>query len=266
MEERKVPVDDALPGDFAWPTQPIPLKPPSLARNSFRRDEIATVNPEHRKYCQELFDSVPGGLHSGGPFTHYSTTPSVIFPSSVGGGNWNPPSFEPSLGYLFVNTMDFGSLNVMVKNADGSYFRSGYKGVNRFWNPDTNMPCNQPPWGRLFAVNVNTGDIAWQTTLGITDSLPEDKRKTGRPNLGGSLATAGGLVFIGATDDSRFRAFDARTGREVWVTKIDAGAHSAPITYRGKDGRQYIVIAATGGGFLGDRTRADVVIAFALGN
>jgi glucose dehydrogenase len=265
VEERKVPVDDALPGDQAWPTQPIPLKPPPLARTSFKREDLATVTPELNKFCTELFDSIPGGLHAIGQFTHYSTTPSVIFPSSIGGGNWNPPSFDPGLGYLFVNTMDFGSLNTMVKSADGSrYSRSGYKGNNRFWEPESNMPCNQAPWGRLFAINVSTGDIAWQTTLGISDSLPPEKQKTGRPNIGGSLATAGGLVFIGATDDSRFRAFDSKTGKELWVTKIDAGAHSAPITFQGNNGKQYVVITATGGGFLGDRSRADTIIAYAL--
>lgn len=265
VEERKVPVDDALPGDTAWPTQPIPLKPPVLARTSFKRDDLATVTPEHYAFCKELFDSIPGGLHSGELFTHYSTTPSVIFPSSIGGGNWNPPSFDPNLGYLFVNTMDFGSLNVMVKSEDGKrYSRAGYNGNNRFWDPDKALPCNLPPWGRLFAINVNTGDIAWQSTLGITESLPADKQNTGRPNIGGSLATAGGLVFIGATDDSRFRAFDSKTGKELWVTKIDAGAHSAPVTFQGKSGKQYIVVTATGGGFLGDKSRADTVIAYAL--
>lgn len=265
VEERPVPIDDALPGDSAWPTQPFPLKPPPLARNSFKREDLATVTPELQKFCAELFDSVSGGLHSGGPFTHYSTAPSVIFPSSIGGGNWNPPSFDPTLGYLFVNTMDFGSLNQMVKASDSArYNRLGYRNINRFWEPTKNLPCNQPPWGRLFAINVNTGDIAWQVPLGITESLPEGKQNTGRPNLGGSVATAGGLVFIGATDDSRFRAFDSKTGRELWVTKIDAGAHSAPVTYTGKNGKQYVVVTATGGGFLGDRSSADTVIAFAL--
>ncbi len=264
-EERPVPVDDALPGDSPWPTQPFPLKPPLLARNSFKREDLATVTPELQKFCQDLFDSIPGGMHSGGPFTHYSTTPSVIFPSSIGGGNWNPPSYDPSLGYLFVNTMDFGSLNQMVKASDSArYNRLGYRNINRFWEPTKNLPCNQPPWGRLFAINVNTGDIAWQTTLGVTDSFPEGKQNTGRPNMGGSVATAGGLVFIGATDDSRFRAFDSKTGKELWVTKIDAGAHSAPVTYLGKDGKQYVAVTATGGGFLGDRSSADTVIAFAL--
>ena len=263
VEERPVPTDDVVPGDQAWPTQPFPVKPPPLARNSFKREDIATVTQEHQQYCQELFDK-DGGLHAGGPFTHYSTKPSVIFPSSIGGGNWNPPSFDPRLGYLFVNTQDFGSLSQMVANKDGSYSRAGFGGANRFWDPDKQWPCNQPPWGRLFAINVNTGDIAWQTPLGITDELPESKQHTGRPNIGGSLATAGGLVFIGATDDSRFRAFDSKTGKELWVIKIDAGAHTAPVTYQGKDGKQYVVVTATGGGFLNDRSSADSIIAFAL--
>jgi len=264
MKDVPVPTDDALPGDEAWPTQPIPLKPPMLARTSFKREEIATTTPELQKFCTDLFDSIPGGLHAGGPFAHYSTTPSVIFPSSIGGGNWNPPSYDPSLGYVFVNTQDFGSLNMMEKNEDGSYSRASYKGINRWWNPTDRLPCNQPPWGRLFAINVNTGDIAWESTLGITDSLPEGKQNTGRPNIGGSIATGGGLVFIGATDDSRFRAFDSKTGKELWVTKLDAGAHSSPMTFMGKNGKQYVVITGNGGGFLGDPTNADSIIAFAL--
>jgi quinoprotein glucose dehydrogenase len=265
VEERPIPQDDILPGDTTWATQPFPVKPPALSRNSFSKADIATVTPELQKFCEDLVESVPGGMHSGGPFTHYSTTPSIIFPSSIGGGNFNPSSYNPDLGYLFVNTHDLGSTNVMVKSTDGTiYNRLPYKGSMRFWNPENRQLCNQPPWGRLTAINVNTGDIAWQVNLGITESLPEGKQNTGRPNLGGSVATASGLVFIGATDDSRFRAFDAKTGKELWVVKIDAGAHASPITYQGKDGKQYVAIAATGGSQLFDPTRSDALIAFAL--
>jgi quinoprotein glucose dehydrogenase len=265
VEERPIPQDDILPGDTTWPTQPFPLKPPALARNSFQRSDIATVTPELQHFCEELFDSVPGGMHSGGPFTHYSTTPSVIFPSSIGGGNFNPSSFDPTLGYLFVNTHDLGSTNVMVPSKDGKAFdRVPYKGSMRFWKQDERLLCNQPPWGRLTAINVNTGEIAWQSTLGVSDNLPEGKRNTGRPNLGGSIATAGGLVFIGATDDSRFRAFDSKTGKELWTEKIEAGAHGAPISYQVKNGKQYVVVAATGGSQLFDPSRGDSLIAFVL--
>jgi quinoprotein glucose dehydrogenase len=266
VEERSVPKTD-VPGEESWPTQPFPLKPGPLARNSFMREELASLTPEHRKYCEALFDR-DGGMHNEGPYTHYTTRLSVVFPGTLGGGNWNPMSFDPNLGYLFINTQDLGGVGQMQRNPEGSrtpWSRTSPLGpVGRFWNPDTRWPCQRPPWGRLFAVNVNTGEIVWQSVLGITEELPEDKQKTGRPNLGGSLATASGLVFIGATDDSRFRAFDSKTGKELWAPKIDAGAHSAPITYIGKDGKQYVVITATGGGFISDTSSADTVIAFAL--
>ena len=107
------------------------------------------------------------------------------------------------------------------------------------------LPCIRPPWGRLFAINANTGEIAWQTRLGITEALPEGKQETGTLNtFGGPIATAGGLVFIGATNDRRFRAFDAETGEELWSATLDYHAHAVPITYRGKDGRQYVAVTA----------------------
>ena len=88
--------------------------------------------------------------------------------------------------------------------------------------------------------------------LGVTDELPEGKKNTGRVNLGGSIATAGGVVFIGATNDRRFRAFDSKTGKELWVTKLDYSAISMPITYQGKNGKQYVAISASGGGGITD--------------
>jgi quinoprotein glucose dehydrogenase len=118
----------------------------------------------------------------------------------------------------------------------------------RFWNPENRMPCSAPPFGELVAVHANTGDVAWRVPLGLVEDLDaKGIKNTGALNLGGSMATASGLVFIGATADRRFRAFDARTGRELWVAKIDADAKAAPMTFQGRDGRQYVVIMAGGG-------------------
>lgn len=114
-------------------------------------------------------------------------------------------------------------------------------------------PCQKPPWGRLVAVNANTGEIAWQTRLGITEVLPEGKQYTGNSGSAGPIVTAGGLVFIGATNDSRFRAFDAKNGKELWVTKLARNANANPITYQGKNGKQYVAVIA-----------ADSVAVFAL--
>jgi quinoprotein glucose dehydrogenase len=133
----------------------------------------------------------------------------------------------------------------------------------RFWQPDTRYSCVAPPWGELVAVNANTGDIAWRATLGAFDELAAKGLKTGTPNLGGSIATAGNLIFIGATVDGRFRAFDARNGKELWSATVDAPAHSIPATYIGRDGKQYVVVSAAGGGFLRDPT-SDAVVAFSL--
>ncbi len=133
----------------------------------------------------------------------------------------------------------------------------------RFWDPNKRWNCAAPPWGELIAVNANTGDIAWRVPLGTFDELEAKGIKTGTPQLGGAITTAGNLVFIGATIDSKFRAFDVRTGAELWSVTVDAPAHSVPSTYMGRNGKQYVVVAAGGRGFLGS-PGADTLIAFAL--
>ncbi|PYS52357.1 MAG: hypothetical protein DMG13_16400 [Acidobacteria bacterium] len=114
-------------------------------------------------------------------------------------------------------------------------------------------PCQKPPWGRLWAVNANTGEIAWQVPLGLNEALPPGKQNAGATGSAGPIVTAGGLVFIGATTDSRFRAFDSRSGKELWVTKLERNVNANPITYRGKNGKQYVAAIAT-----------DSVVVFAL--
>ena len=89
-------------------------------------------------------------------------------------------------------------------------------------------------------------------------------QKTGRPGNGGTIVTRGGLVFVGATDDARFRAFDAKTGKELWTYKLGASAHATPITYQGRDGRQYVAIVATGGSFLDSPITGTAIEVFAL--
>jgi quinoprotein glucose dehydrogenase len=262
MEERPVPKGD-VPGEEYWPTEPFPVKPPPLARMSFKPEEIARVTPEQEKFCTELYRS-DGGLHNDGPFTRYGLTGSIVFPGTLGASNWHGASYSPDLGYLFVNIMELADIGKLEKREESSplpYSRSGYA---RFWNPDNFWPCQAPPWGEMAAVNVNTGEIAWKVPFGVVEEL-ESKgiHNTGAPNIGGSIATAGGLVFIGATNDHRFRAFDGKTGKVVWETKLESGAYATPITYLGKDGKQYIVVSAGGGSYY-DRTSGDSVIAFAL--
>jgi quinoprotein glucose dehydrogenase len=268
VEERPVPKSD-VPGEQAWPTQPFPLKPPPLARNSFKLDEIAKVTPEHQKYCEELL-AADGGLSGGGPYTPLGLKETIMFPGAAGSANYGGVSFDPQLGYIFVNEQDLSALGKMSPAAPGSaipYIKRsipGQSGKSRFFDPTKTMPCQQPPWGQLHAINANTGDIVWTVPLGVFDELEANGvPKTGAPNLGGSITTAGGLVFIAATNDNRFRAFSSRTGEELWVTKLPAGGHGHPVTYQGRNGKQYVVITA-GGNLSIAPTPHDTVVAFAL--
>jgi quinoprotein glucose dehydrogenase len=94
------------------------------------------------------------------------------------------------------------------------------------------------------AVNLNTGMVAWESVLGINDALPEGKRLVGNSGSAGPTVTAGGLVFVGATNDRRFRAFDAKTGKEIWTTNLEANANANPMSYQGKSGKQYVAVVA----------------------
>ena len=161
-----------------------------------------------------------------------------------------------------------GTLGLMKAQPPGSpvaYRRASQWGeYARFWSEDR-LPCQQPPWGTLNAIDLNKGEIAWRVPLGVVEELEaRGISGTGTLNLGGSIVTAGGLVFMGGSNDSRFRAFDARTGQELWETRLEASGHATPITYWGKKSRrQFVVIAAGGAGYF-SQTVSDVVAAYTL--
>lgn len=267
IEERPVPHDHPVPGDENWPTQPIPVKPPPLGRTTFNANEVSTVTPEHEDFCKELVAS-EGGVLTGDLYAQHGTQLLVSFPSFLGGANWGGASFDPKLGYLFVNTQNLGGIYKVAKSANGkTWSRRGPRlsPASRFWQPSTLWPCEQPPWGELSAVNMNTGEIAWRVPLGEYDELTaKGVPKTGALNIGGSIVTAGGVLFIGATLDNKFRAFDSKTGKELWVTKLHAAAHAVPITYEGKNGKQYVAIMASGDSYLGDPIKPSKLYVYAL--
>jgi glucose dehydrogenase len=252
-EERAVPQSD-IPGEETSATQPFPSKPPALARNSIKPDEIFTGEPEHEKFCRDLVAKI-GGIHNQGPYTPYSSQEfRVIFPGQQGGPNYGGVSVDPKLGYVFVNARNVAGMGRLDKTKEGdgvAYRRTSPLGpgsINaRFWDPAKQLPCQPAPWAELMAVNANTGDIAWRVPLGTSDEMEaKGVHNTGAFGQGGPIATAGGLVFIAGTIDKRLRAFESRTGKVLWETKLDAEGHTNPMTYMGRNGKQYVVIVSSG--------------------
>lgn len=274
MEERPVP-QSTVPGEKTSPTQPFPLMPPPLARNSIKKSELpANISPEHAAYCQRLWDKY--GLQDSVPYTPWKMDQDVVvFPGAIGGGNWGGVTFHKQLGLVITNVMNAGQWG-HLERADRERrgpgggpprsrepFRKVTPEGGRFWDPKTQYSCAPTPWGELIAVNANTGEIAWRVPLGSFEELEQKGIKAGRPSLGGAISTAGALVFIAATTDGYFRAFDARNGAELWSTKLTVPGHAIPSTYMGKDGKQYLAITVGGGGFLRSPL-SDEVVAFRL--
>lgn len=261
VRETPVPAS-SIPGEQAWPTQPIPSAPPPIIRQAMTASDIATVTPELAEYCRSRV--AREGATFAVPFEPLRADHPVIrFPGSGGGPNWGGGAFDPERGLFIINTSELPSIEQLGRDPQGNWYNIAPQ-PSWFGMGGTRMPCQQPPWGNLTAVDVAKGKIAWQVPLGITDSLPAGRQNTGRPNVGGPLATAGGLIFIGASDDARFRAFEARSGRELWAIRLGASAHAAPITYQGRDGRQYVAVISAGGSYLGSPNTASRLVVFAL--
>ena len=257
VEERPVPKSD-VPGEAAFATQPIPLKPPALARVAYDASDLvsaADTTPEHARACAELVEKI-GGVYNAGPFTPWryraEGAPAAItlgFPGGLGGANWGGTAFDPTSRFLFVATQDVGALGSIERAKAGSIvpYEKTTPGRSTFdvRIGDTNWPCQKPPWGRLTAINTSTGEFVWQVPLGVTEQLPAEKRNTGRPVLAGPIVTASGLLFIASTDDNRFRALDVKSGKELWVTRLERRGNADPITYQAGNGKQYVAVVAT---------------------
>jgi quinoprotein glucose dehydrogenase len=279
VEERPVPAGD-VPGEWYSPTQPFPVRPPPLARVSFSEADLVTAEDttaEHAAACRD-FMARSGGFANSGPFTPFMYKPldatpksSIQFPGGTGGVNWGGVAVDPNTGLVYVNSHDT-SLVGWVQDKDpnvtysfeavGSkqpYDRASIGGVGPFFSFNAplsgryddngrpigpSLPCHRPPWSRLIAVDASTGEIAWESTLGINENLAEGKQRVGGSGSAGPTVTAGGLVFVGATDDRRFRAFDARTGAELWSARLENVANANPMSYRGRSGKQRVAVIA----------------------
>jgi glucose dehydrogenase len=281
VDEVPVPRGD-VPGEYYHPTQPIPRITPALARMGMTYDDIVTAEDttaEHAAACRKMWDDA-GGYRNDGPFTpfyfHREGTPpnsTIQLPGGTGGVNWGGLAVDPTSGTVFANVQQTSLVGwVERKNTTESYSfdandtnqpydRASVNGKGPFFSfsaplsgkYDANgrpqgaqAPCYRPPWGQLTAVDARTGKVKWQVPLGLIEDLPQGKQLVGNSGNAGPTATAGGLVFVGATNDKRFRAFDSDTGAQLWEAPLTNNANANPMTYRGRSGKQYVAINVSG--------------------
>ena len=257
VEEKPFPAS-TVPGEQAWPTQPVPVKPPPFSAQHFDESNATNIGEANRQSVLEQLKTIRRGTANTPP----SLEGSVVIPGFHGGANWSGASFDPTTGLLYVNSNNVPNIMTLVEASPDNRYKYAHTGYNQFRDHE-GYPAIEPPWGQLTAINLNTGDFVWQVPLGEYEELT--KRgipQTGTETFGGTIVTAGGLVFIGGTKDEKFHAFDKATGKLLWEYQLPAGGYATPSTYMLND-RQYVVIAAGGAGKL--RTKAgDSFIAFAL--
>ena len=257
VEERPVPASD-VPGEHAWPTQPYPLKPPPYTRMEFTEDQVTDISPRAHAYCLEIYKKVRGGK----TFEPPSLQGTIVFPGFDGGTDWGGGSFDPETGLLYLNANSEPWIVTLVPTDPGTPYPYAITGYNRYVDQE-DYPAIKPPWGELVAIDLNQGDFAWRVRLGEYPALKaRGIPQTGTYSIGGSVVTKGGLIFIGATKDEMFRAFDKTDGKVLFASPLPAGGYASPATYE-VEGNQYVVIAAGGGGK--PRTKSgDSYVAFAL--
>jgi quinoprotein glucose dehydrogenase len=274
---REVPVPQgAMPGERLSPTQPMPVLPKPLFDTKLTPDRAFGFTPWDRKACRDLIRA----SRNEGLFTPISTQGTITYPAASGGANWGGGAVDPVRQIYYVNSSRVASRITLLprhgdasgsvklsSSADISPMAGTPYEVKREWLVSPwGAPCTPPPWGGLSAIDLRTGQKLWDVPLGTINfklpvPLPFDLTY-GSPNIGGPVATRGGVLFIAATMDRYLRAIDMATGRELWRAQLPGGSQATPMTYMWK-GRQYVVMAT--GQHMWFQTKAsDQIVAYAL--
>ena len=277
VEERQVPAS-TIPGEEASPTQPFTTVTPPLSPHSFTAAQIFAISPEGQAACKQMM----AGVRNEGIFTPPSLEGTLAMPSNIGGAQWGGVAVDNQSGIVVVPVNRIAAVvqlipakgfDLAAARQESSRLGQGYEYAMMESTPyimrrrlligPGQVPCTPPPFGALVAVSLRTGAKLWDVPLGsppMPPGAPAPPDNLGMPNLGGPIITAGRLVFIAATLDRTFRAFDVDSGKELWKAPLPAGGRATPMTYESA-GRQFVVIAAGGGNEFGF---GDAILAFAL--
>ena len=279
VQERRVPKSD-VPGETAAATQPFPAAPPPLAPERMNLEGLQGP-AEEVAWCRDRISK----LRNEGIFTPPSVQGSLMVPGNIGGMAWGGAAFDAADHLLIIPVNNLVAEVRLVPradferqeseagrelNGDWEFARQSgtpYGMARRFLRSPRGLLCSAPPWGTLNAVDADTGAVRWTVPAGALPAFGGGSAAPpsfGSPILGGPIATAGGLVFLAGSLDSALRAYDAKTGKELWKGELPTSARSTPMTYAGPDGRQYVVVSAGGHGIPGAGALGDYLVAFAL--
>jgi membrane-bound PQQ-dependent dehydrogenase (glucose/quinate/shikimate family) len=282
VTERPVPQGPA-PGDWTAKTQPYSSFP-NVAGGRLTEARMWGATPFDQLWCRIAFRRA----RYDGDFTPPGLRTAITFPGSAGGSNWGSVTIDTARGLMVANSLYMPDIGRLIPRAEADRLASYAKANGKadafafpqvgtpyamqrtiFQNP-IGVPCLQPPYGRISVFDLKRGRLVWSKALGaayhagpfgLSSYLPI---RMGAPTLGGSIATGGGLIFIGASQDRGFRAFDIGDGRELWRASLPSVAAATPMTFVSRrTGRQYVVIAAGGHPGLGG-PKTSAVMAYAL--
>ncbi len=265
----------AVPGDHTSPTQArsdLNLLGPDLTEQA-----MWGASPFDQMLCRIQFRQ----LRYEGQYTPPSEQGSLVYPGNVGVFNWGSVSVDPVRQLLFTSPNYMAFVSKMVPRAEvaeGSKRESETSGVqpntgapyavtmHPFMSP-LGVPCQAPAWGYVAGIDLLSNKVVWKHKNGTSrDSSPIPiGLPIGVPSMGGSIVTASGLGFLSGTLDQYLRAYDVNTGKELWKSRLPAGGQATPMTYTGKDGKQYVLVTAGGHGSLGTKM-GDYIIAYKLPN
>jgi len=275
VEERAVPKSD-VPGEVTSPTQPFPLKPAPVARQTLAPEDAWGVSDADRAWCREEMSKV----HTGSIFTPPSLTGTITLPGNIGGMNWGGMTYDPQHDVLVLPSNNVAAEMRLIPRSDYESMRDSrnrklngewefapqrgtpYGMMRRLLLSPKGLPCTPPPWSVLLAISASTGEKKWEVPLGTLSARAP--AAWGSISLGGPIATAGGLVFIGSTLAPALYAFDIETGKLLWTGDLPDSPKATPMTFEGPNHKQYVVVSAGGFGVPNVSPVGDYLVAFTL--